>query len=307
MREISPKEVAYVNGCSDNLIIPKLEKQHLDLKDELMSVYDEECSMLELVKKKVALRQCRVVLSKLLKMHNVFQLDKKGLYEFLHSIDLNENNLTVENLLSVYDKIDSFSTYVNPYDLKVTFVKSDNLIEGELISSVYDTIKDGEIETVFSFDKIKLGNICTIVTPCVYAHELTHSQLQSNRGIVKYYENLECLSYFVELVVALELSEDDEILKLMEKFIKVELIKLISELECFNDKDNLYDTGKYLISTIKALKLFILYFRGSSFMRLDMLSKVQKVLDGELYLEELLDSYSIDSKINKELVKYLTR
>ena len=307
MREVSPKEVAYVNGCRENLIIPKLEKAHVDLKEELMHVYDEECSYLESVKRKVALRQCRVILSKLLKMHKVFQLNKKGLYEYLHSINLDENNLTVEELVSIYDKINGFSTYIDPYDLRVNFIKSDNLIEGELISSVYDTLKDGEIETVFSFDKINLGNICTIVTPCVYSHELTHSQLQSNRGIVKYYENLECLSYFVELVVALELSEDEEVLKLMEKFIKVELIKLISELETFKEKDNLYDTGKYLISTIKAIKLFILYYKGSPFMRLDMLSKVQKIFDGEMYLEDFLDSYSINAKVDKEFVKYLTR
>ena len=140
-----------------------------------------------------------------------------------------------------------------------------------------------------------------------YSHELIHSQLQSNRGIVKYYENLECLSYFVELVVALELSEDEEVLKLMEKFIKVELIKLISELETFKEKDNLYDTGKYLISTIKAIKLFILYYKGSPFMRLDMLSKMQKIFDGEMYLEDFLDTYSINAKVDKELVKYLTR
>ena len=38
MREVSPKEVAYVNGCRENLIIPKLEKAHIDLKEELMHI-----------------------------------------------------------------------------------------------------------------------------------------------------------------------------------------------------------------------------------------------------------------------------
>ena len=308
MRRISASEVAYANGCDARLIIPVIDKEHLELRDELNNVYDEECSYLEMLKRKVALRQCRVVLSKLLKMHKVFQLNKKGLYEYLHSINLDENSLTVDDLLKIYDRINSFSSYVNPYDLKVCFNMKSNFIDGELISSVYDTVRDGKVETVFSFDKINLGSICTQVTPCVYAHELTHSQLQSNRGAIKYYENIECLSYFIEQVVALELSEDEEILKLMDKFIKVELVKLINDLEKMSkDLDDLYDTGKYLISTIKALKLFSLYYNGSIFMKLDMLEKVQKIFDGEMQLEDLLDMYGIDSKADKSLIKYFTR
>ncbi len=308
MKDICPRDVAFANGCLDVLTLPKLDKSHLDLKEELLSVYDEESSYLEMLKKKVALRQCRVVLSKMLKMHKVFQLDKKSFYSFLHSIDLDENNLTVDELLSIYDKINSFSTYVDPYDLKVDFSMKNGFIQGELISSVYDTVINGEIETVFSFDKINLSSICTTITPCVYTHELTHSQLQSNRGIIKYYENLECLSYFVQLVVALELAEDESVLKLMEKFIKVELIKLIDGIEK-NDTglDNLYDLGKYLNSTLKALKLFVLYYNGSLLLRLDMLDKVQKIFDGKMYLEELLEHYSIDSKIDKSLVKHIMR
>ena len=306
MRYISPKDLAFVNGCEDRFVISKLTQSHIDLRDELMHVYDEE-SILNCLKRKDALRQCRVILNKLLKMHKVFHLDKKRLYDYLHSIDLNENRLSVDDLFSFYKKIDEFSSYVDPYDLKVCFIKSDNLIEGELISSVYDTVRNGEIKTLESFDKINLSSTCTIVTPCVYSHELVHSQLQSNKGIVKYYENLECLSYFIQLVVALELSEDEDVLKVMEKFVKIELIKLITELEKIKDKEELYDTSKYLISIIKALKLFMIYYSGSRNLRLDMLSKIQKVFDGNLCVEELLDSYSINSKIDKSLIKHLTR
>lgn len=309
MADISAKDVAFANGCLDVLTLPKLEQSHIDLRDELMSVYDEETSYLIMVKKKDVLRQCRVALNKLLKMHKVFQMDKKRLYSFLHGIDLNENKLEVDDLLRIYDKINSFSRYVDPFDLKVCFCKKDGLIEGELISSFYDTVRDGEIVTDISFDKINMSSICTIVTPCVYAHELIHTQLQSNRGIVKYYENLECLSYFVQLVVGLELSEDEDTLLMMEKFIKVELIRLITGIEqnMAKNVDDLYDTGKYLNSTIKALKLFILYYKGSPFMRIDMLSKVQTIIDGDMYLEELLDYYGINSKVDKDIIKHLTR
>lgn len=308
MRYLGPKDAAFANGCEEDLILPEIDKSHIDLKDELMHIYDEEAELLDMVKRKVALRQCRVILSKLVKMHKVFQLDKKGFYEFLHGIDLNENTLTFDELLSIYDKINGFSSYVNPYDIKVGYVKSNNLIEGELLSSVYDTVVDGGIKTVVSFDRINLCGTSTVVSPCVYGHELIHSQLQSNRGIVKRYENVECLSYFIELVIALELSDDEEILRIMEKFVKAELIRLIEGLEKMTEiKDDLYDTGKYLISTIKALKLFILYYKGSPFMRLDMLSRVQKIIDGDMYLEELLDYYGVNEKVDKDLVKHLTR
>lgn len=309
MKDICAKDVAFANGCLDVLTLPKLEQSHIELRDELMYIYDEEAELLEMVKRKVALRQCKVILNKLIKMHKVFQLDKQGFYSFLHSIDLNENTLTFDELLSIYDKINGFSSYVDPYDLKVRFVNSSNFLEGEVLSSIYDTYSDGEIKTVTSFDRINLGGLCTVVTPCVYAHELTHTQLQSNRGIVKYYENLECLSYFVQLIVGLELSEDEDTLRMMEKFIKVELIRLITGIEknMAKNDDDLYDTGKYLNSTIKALKLFILYYNGSELMRLDMLKRVQKIFDGDMYLEELLDYYGINAKVEKDIVKHLTR
>ena len=309
MKDICAKDVAFANGCLDVLTLPKLEQSHIDLRDELMSVYDEETSYLIMVKRKNALRQCRASLSKFLKMHKVFQMDKKRLYSFLHGIDLNENELEVDDLLKIYDEINGFSRYIDPFDLKVCFCKKSGLIEGELISSFYDTVRNGEIVTDISFDKINMSSICTIVTPCVYAHELTHTQLQSNRGIVKYYENLECLSYFVQLVVGLDLSEDEDTLRMMEKFIKVELIRLITGIEknMAKNDDDLYDTGKYLNSTLKALKLFILYYNGSKLMRLDMLNRVQKIFDGDMYLEELLDYYGINAKVEKDIVKHLTR
>ena len=309
MRDISPKEEAFANGCLDVLCLPKIEQSHIDLRDELMSVYDEDTSFLEMVKKKDALRQCRIALNKLLKMHKVFHMDKKRLYAYLHGLDLNENKLEVDDLLKIYDTINSFSSYVDPYDLKVFFCKKNGLIEGELISSLFDTVRNGEIVTDISFDKINMSSISTIVTPCIYAHELTHTQLQSQRGIVKYYENLECLSYLVQLAVSLEISEDEDILKTMEKFIKVELIRLITGIEknMTTSEDNLYDTGKYLNSTIKALKLFILYYNGSPFMRLDMLNRVQKIFDGDMYLEDMLDYYGISAIVDKTLTKHLMR
>lgn len=308
MKYLGPKDAAFANGCEEGLKLLRIDQSHLDLKDELMHIYDEEAELLEMVKRKVALRQCKVILNKLVKMHKVFQLDKQGFYSFLHSIDLNENTLTFDELLSIYDKINGFSSYVDPYDIKVRFVNSSNFLEGELLSSVYDTYSDGEIKTVTSFDRINLGGLCTVVTPCVYSHELTHSQLQSNRGIVKKYENVECLSYFMELVVALELSEDEEILRIMDKFIKAELIKLIEELDKYKEfNDDLYDSSKYLISTIKAIKLFNLYYKGSSLMRIDILNRIQKIFDGDMYLEDLLDYYGVNEKVDKDLVKYLTR
>ena len=38
-----------------------------------------------------------------------------------------------------------------------------------------------------------------------------------------------------------------------------------------------------------------------------MLKRVQKIFDGDMYLEELLDYYGINEKVDKDLVKHLTR
>ena len=38
-----------------------------------------------------------------------------------------------------------------------------------------------------------------------------------------------------------------------------------------------------------------------------MLNRVQKIFDGDMYLEELLDYYGINAKVEKDIVKHLTR
>lgn len=309
MNNLSVKDIIYANGCLDDLNIPVIDKSYLDYALEVSDLYRGD-SYVQMTKRKSSLRECRIILDRLLKLHNIYHMDKKGLYNFLHSVNLDENKLTVEELKSVFDKVNEFGSYINPYDLKVSFVKYNGLLEGELISSLFDTIEDDKITLVVSFDKINLARQSTIITPCVYAHELVHSQLQSNRGIVKYYENLECLSYFIEFVVALETSCCEDVLKLMEKFINIEIIKIVDELNSSplnEDDDYLYDIGKYLFSTIKALKLFIIYYSGSELLKKEMLLKVQKVFDGEMYLEDLLDEFSIDSKIDKCMIKHLSR
>ena len=38
MRRVTAQEVAYVNGCEDKFTLPTLEKEHIDLKNELYSL-----------------------------------------------------------------------------------------------------------------------------------------------------------------------------------------------------------------------------------------------------------------------------
>ena len=92
---------------------------------------------------------------------------------------------------------------------------------------------------------------------------------------------------------------------------------MIGFTECAQNMKHFWNSGKAIgvtnkvfdmsNSTIKALKLFILYYNGSPLMRLDMLNRVQKIFDGDMYLEELLDYYGINAKVEKDIVKHLTR
>ena len=42
-------------------------------------------------------------------------------------------------------------------------------------------------------------------------------------------------------------------------------------------------------------------------MRLDMLNRVQKIFDGDMYLEDMLDYYGISAIVDKTLTKHLMR
>ena len=67
------------------------------------------------------------------------------------------------------------------------------------------------------FSGVTLDRCLSNMSGAIYAHEITHSQVDSVKGSCRNYQNMEVLSIFNEKLVAMELDPSLELLKKMEK------------------------------------------------------------------------------------------
>ena len=157
------------------------------------------------------------------------------------------------------------------------------------------------------FSSILLSKNVTDLTVSCYLHEIMHSQLEKNKGVIGDYYNSEILSIFMELLYAYENN--------LENYMRILTIRINHMMLSFNsmymyqtgqlktikyDKTNFIKDGKYLISIMKAFNLFYKYINGSTGMKKQMLVGIQSVIDAEKQLEEFLTDYDVDYNSSKE-------
>ena len=150
---------------------------------------------------------------------------------------------------------------INPLKLPINLEDvGDNVFSG----SVSETIIDRPPHIVFR--KINISKIISEQTSSSYIHEITHTQLDSLKGAIREFHNLEVLSIFNELFHASILSEDERILKLNDSRRINEMCISAEELQDYHNgkrqvsKEDLLDSCKYLISGLKAYNLFITFY-----------------------------------------------
>lgn len=192
----------------------------------------------------------------------------------------------------------------SPFNIPIVEEEIKSVFSGSVIEFFPDDIKQ------ILFKGIVLGIPYTEQTSVSYVHEVTHIELDSIPGIVSEYYNSEVLSIFLELLYSystgenlLRVNESNRILELVNM---LEIVLTTSKEE----RDTLLEGSKYICSTLKALALFINYYYGSSSIKKEILSLVQKVFDGTIRLEELLSKYDItyeSSQDEKRLKKYFSR
>lgn len=300
------KDMIYVNGCDDEVFLKKVDSDYLSLRDNLRNKLDRCKVYYSSLKKKDALRITKLILSSFFDLRSVWHLDRKGMDEYILKHE--------EEIDAYYEAYKKYVSDISPYDVKVLFKKYqlDNVyIAGEVKSRLYYLIdKNGSVPKV-SIDSITLSSKVTNLSIPTYTHELFHTRLQSVRGSVKYFENLELLSYFGGLLVSLKI-DDGFTLEGYEVSLLQEVVSLVSELEfIWKDKNMDYDeffiTAEYLYSIIKAFKLFYIYYDGNEKVRNELVKKVQSILDGDKTLEDILDSYDIDECLDRSLLLRLSK
>ena len=294
------RNMIYANGCKRRLYFPELNQELLDLTNFITTEYLKENIYVDAMNKKHALRVGQIFLASNFKLHNLWQLDPSKILE--ESKDT--GTITIGRLLELEKESEK---YIHPFSLKVLFSNKYDIFEGELLARTYMKELGGITRAHPSFLKIHLSSKATIVTPSIYVHELTHSQLQSNLGSVRYYKN-------IELVCSYETDESEYTLKMIEKFLCNEITRFTKELMFHQNglhkltADQLIETGKYLSSIISALNFFLIYYNYNETTKKEILLEIQKIFDAKKDLEEVLNRFGINDELNNEkLIKHLTR
>jgi hypothetical protein len=298
----------YGNGCKRKVEYPKsspeLDELATFISEDLLSGQDIYVNPMN---KKVAIRVGRQFFYRHFKLHDIWQVDHDAIKKII-----GEPPYTVQQLLDAEKECER---YIHPFTLKIVFKRNMGLFDGELLAKTYTKeLEEGIARAQASFLKVNLSSKVTFVTPPVYVHEITHSQLQSRLGSVRYYKNIEFLPLFLELVCSNEMTNDEYVLHIMEKFLANEIIKYRNELMHHEDgsyrmdRDQLLSTGKYLSSTISAFNLFVEYYQGTTAEKKYILQEIQKIFDGLQDLEEFTKRIGISDTINNRILqKHLIR
>lgn len=225
---------------------------------------------------------------------------------FIKSSIINECNIQnkIKNgdLNSFVKLIDIHIKNTHPFNIPVIF--NNNLeIEKGYFNPIYIGNENKIIKLVFS--EYVLTNKLSILTPLIYAHEIIHSQLEYNNSINRYL-NYELLPIFFDKLTAAYLDHSYKLLRTNELLRLKILRKAITILQ----KDNLsilhkINASMAISSVLQAENLFDKYLYGTNNDKCNILSMIQKVFDGKIQVEDLLNQteVSIQNSQNYQLIK----
>ena len=221
------------------------------------------------------------------------------------------NNKEISTTSDISDIYNKSAKMINPFKLPINY-KLDGINGGTLVTQSVLT----EDETLHKellnklnlyFTNIELPKRTTEVSTSSYIHEITHSQLESHKGIIEDFNNVEVLSIFNELLYAYNYCEPIIFKKLLTNILNSLFLSFNSIYEYkeanfiksviggieYGDFD--YHTDiKYLISTLKALKLFIKCTGDDRVTKYHIINLINKVFNGDMTVEELLDKIEIN-------------
>ena len=223
------------------------------------------------------------------------------------------NDRRIRDIQDITDVYNSSVKFIHPFKLPIKY-NLDSINGGTLVTqSVLTEERKYHKELLASinmyFTNIELPKRVTEVTTASYIHEITHSQLESYKGIIEEYYNAEVISIFNELLYAYYYSDKkvfDELLvnRLNSIFLCFNAIYEYIEAPFINNIRNAKEYGefdfhgdvKYLISTLKALKMMIICTSDDNIKKYHVINQVNRVFNGDFTVEELLDKIEVNTE-----------
>jgi hypothetical protein len=139
------------------------------------------------------------------------------------------------------------------------------------------------------FSSIAIGYPLTEATTPTYIHELTHTMVDYEPGIVNDYLNREVLEMFMEKLSSYH--KDETLYETVSRERYKSLIPPLKELKTSTDEYKKLRASTYIASAYKAEHLFELYLKATN--KKEFLKGIIRVLDHDLSLEELLKDHEI--------------
>ena len=203
------------------------------------------------------------------------------------------------NYTELFKLIDFMVEKKNPFEIPIEMTYFENPFNGELINSIVGAPSmDFADKSRIVFSGITLDWGLSNMSIPIYAHEITHSQVDSVRGACGNYQNMEVLSIFNEKLMALEI---DPSLELLRKLETCRAYSLVNNFIVLNYKDEFEDdvvlrSSMYITSALQANHLFDRYLNGNDDEKQSIIDGIQRVFDGESTVEELLDNNHVNVK-----------
>lgn len=268
--------------------------------DKSMPSFDDIYTSMDEVKAEV-----KAFYEKHFKIHEVYSMEyTNNQMPVAVEIPISET-LTDTKLVEGYYKFLKNCKKVSPYDLPVVRKEGFSL-EGDVSKAVYPispTLLPPFVNRVAPFFRIVIGGGLSEASAATYAHELMHTQIESRIGYAEDYCKKETLPVFIEKVYALEKDPSGELLR------KVNKIKIGYDLKCLTvplTTGEFGEEGCHAVGGLLALALFDKYLNEQQEeSRLEYFADIQKVMDGKMTVDALLDKRGIDAKtaLNVALVK----
>ena len=294
-----------LHGHQDNLpgiiLDDHLKSVMKDISDiSLESLFGGNIS---LIKKDAMRKDAMKYMRSLFYLHPIGHLDNKTLNKLL-------KNRYIRTHFDIPYYYNTSAKMIDPFDLPIKYIQG-SIFAGSLCAQTLITEDEEWLDIILPelnvyFTHITLPKKITSIATTSYVHEITHTQLESHKGIVKEYYHAEILSIFMELLHSYDSSIANHktnlvnrIENLLANFYSIFLFQT-NQVEKINDPNysicSYHRDIQYFYSIFMAFHLFSLYQDGSSNIKKEMLTRMQKVFDGDISLEEFLDFYSTNEE-----------
>lgn len=215
---------------------------------------------------------------------NVLVLPAENELPFSFATRENDDN-KIQNLL---EGIKEYCALVSPFDIPVT-TKTASPFYGELTKRLFP-YKDepGASEIPIIYTGISLGYPYSRISPPVYSHEVTHTQVFSNKNSLESANYIEALSIFVEKLCAFNQS-----LSAFREMEKRRCYALFTSLNKLKNGNASLSDYIYISSTLIAEKMFNNYVYSSPNDKAEIISSIQNVFDGKLTVGQILTKLGV--------------